>query len=124
MPSRLTFGLGVFLLAAAPTVAQTTDIEHRAGGCAVADKFPRLDARFTPNDNVATARIVFQPEGSEQWWAVAMKAEGTSFFCVLPKPKKSLKAFRYYAVYTLGLLRQPQRRRCLRNGERRRNWPI
>ena len=96
MQQGLPAGLGVLLLTAIPLAAQTPIIDHQAVGCVVAGRFPRLDARFAPTDAVATARILFQSENSQQWYAVAMKPEGPAFFGVLPKPTKSLKAFRYY----------------------------
>jgi hypothetical protein len=94
-----------------PSFAQTVTIDHRPIGCAVAEKFPRLEARFSPAETVATAHIVFQPEKSEHWWSVAMKAEGESYVGVLPKPEKSLKAFQYYLEVTgkaLGTARTPE----------------
>lgn len=97
---RLLAGLGVVILTSSSLPAQTLGIDHQPVGCAVAEKFPRLDARFTPADTVATARVVFQPENAQQWYAVAMKSEGPAFSGVLPKPKKSLKAFRYYIEVT------------------------
>ncbi|HET7747278.1 MAG TPA: hypothetical protein VFM29_08250, partial [Vicinamibacteria bacterium] len=49
---------------------------------------------------MAVARVLFQPEASRHWYAVAMKAEGPAFAGVLPSPKKSLKAFRYFIEVT------------------------
>jgi hypothetical protein len=48
---------------------------------------------------VAAARVVFQGQ-SPEWYSVAMKSEGATFVGVLPKPKKSLKSFRYYIEVT------------------------
>jgi len=93
-------GLGVFVLGSGAAQAQAPSIEHQAVGCAVAEKYPRLEARFAPADGVATARVLFQTENAQQWYAVAMKADGAAFSGVLPKPKKSLKAFRYYIEVT------------------------
>jgi hypothetical protein len=93
--------LTLLALVCAPQASgQTLTIDHRPSGCAVAEKFPRLDARFAPIENIAAARIVFQPEKSDQWWSVTMKPEGLSYFGVLPKPKRSLKAFQYYVEVT------------------------
>ncbi len=101
MKKLLLAGLGVLVFVNSPSVnAQALNIDHQAVGCAVAEKFPRLEARFAPADSVAVARVVFQPENAQQWYAVAMKAEGPAFSGVLPKPKKSLKAFRYYIEVT------------------------
>jgi hypothetical protein len=80
--------------------AQTLTIDHRPVGCAVAEKFPKFDARFAPAEGVANARVVFQPEKSDQWWSVAMKLEGNAYVGVLPRPKSSLKSFQYYIEVT------------------------
>ena len=96
MRKRLLAGLGVLVLTAASVEAQTLNIDHQPVGCAVAERFPRLEARFAPGDAVATARVLFQSENTKHWYAVAMKSDGPAFSGVLPKPKKSLKAFQYY----------------------------
>ena len=100
MRKSLLASLGVLVLAGPPLAAQSLNIGHQAVACVVADKFSRLDARFTPNETVAAARVVFQPQNGDQWWAVAMKREGLGYFGVLPKPKKTLKALRYYIEVT------------------------
>ncbi|MEO8500349.1 MAG: hypothetical protein ABI565_05490 [Vicinamibacteria bacterium] len=113
MNNRPRFGFVAFVLVgiASPSVdAQSPGIEHQAVGCVAAEKFPRIDARFVPNDRIAAARIVFQSDKTDQWWSVAMKPEGPAYFGVLPKPKSSLKAFRYYVEVTdkaLGTSRTP-----------------
>jgi hypothetical protein len=84
------------LLAASPLAAQTPNIEHRPVACVVAKTFPRLEAQFAPRDSVATARVLFQTGNAREWYSVAMTREGDSYSGVLPRPKKSLKAFRYY----------------------------
>ncbi|HUG53905.1 MAG TPA: hypothetical protein VMR21_09895 [Vicinamibacteria bacterium] len=83
-------------LSVSPAVAATVTIDHPAVGCAVAEKYPQFQARFSPADNLAKARILFQPQGTTQWYAVAMHSEGPVFHGVLPKPKKDLETFRYY----------------------------
>lgn len=101
MRKHLFPGLGVlFLLTSSSAQAQTPRIDHEPVACAVAEKFPRLEARFAPVDTVATARVVFQGENTQEWYSVAMKAEGPAFSGVLPKPNKTLKAFRYYIEVT------------------------
>jgi hypothetical protein len=75
--------------------AGAAEIEHKAIGCVVADVFPRFDARITPADTVARARVFFRGEGSG-WYSVQMTRAGDSFTAVLPKPKKSLPRFSYY----------------------------
>ena len=92
-------GLGVAVLTDSPVEAQTVSIDHRPVGCVMADKFPRLEARFAPAETVATARVVFQGQSSD-WYSVAMKPEALAYSGILPKPKKSLKSFRYYIEVT------------------------
>jgi len=90
---------GLLVLLASIAGAQTLTIEHQPVSCAVADRFPRLEARFAPAESVAAARVVFQGQ-SPEWYSVAMKREGAVFAGVLPKPKPSLKEFRYYIEVT------------------------
>ena len=100
MPQRLSIVLGVLVLGASSLAAQSLTIDHSAVGCVVAERFPRLEARFDPRDALAKAQVLFQPENGRHWYAVAMTGEGPAFCGVLPKPKKSLKAFRYYIEAT------------------------
>ena len=100
MRNRVFAGLAFLTLTAVPMGAQTVEIGHEPVGCAVAKRFPRLEARFAPGDAVAAARVVFQPENTLHWYSVAMKAEGPAFSGVLPQPKKGLKAFQYYIEVT------------------------
>jgi hypothetical protein len=87
---------GLLLVGLSSPAAYSAEIDHKAVGCAVAEQFPRLEARLTPADAVGRARVFFRTEGSPAWYAVAMKREGEVFAAALPKPKKSLKQFRYY----------------------------
>jgi hypothetical protein len=87
---------GLVLVGFFSPAAYPAEIDHKAVGCAVAEQFPRLEARLTPADAVGRARVFFRTEGSPAWYAVAMKREGEVFAAALPKPKKSLKQFRYY----------------------------
>ena len=87
---------GLVLVAVFSPAAYAAEIDHKAVGCAVAEQFPRLEARLIPADAVGRARVFFRTEGSPAWYAVAMKREGELFAAALPKPKKSLKQFRYY----------------------------
>ncbi len=95
----LTGLVGVVVMSTSAN-AQSVKIEHQPAACAVSEKFPRFEARFLPPESVAVARIFFQGENRAEWFAVVMKPEGASFAGVLPKPKKSLKAFRYYIEVT------------------------
>jgi hypothetical protein len=92
--------LVVALAAPRPTAAEAPAISHAGVGCAVAEKFPRLEARILPADAVARATVHFRTAATQPWYAVAMKAEGDTFSGVLPKPKGSLKAFQYYIDVT------------------------
>jgi hypothetical protein len=76
-------------------IACAAEIEHKAIGCVVAEMFPRFDARITPADTVARARVFFRGEGPG-WYSVPMTRAGDSFTAFLPKPKKSLPRFSYY----------------------------
>lgn len=110
MTSHRVF-LAVLLVASgSQAVAQTTRIEHQGVACAVAEKFPRLEASLSPTESVAIARVLFQGTTAD-WYSVAMKAEGASFVGILPKPKKGLRSFRYYIEVTdkaLGATRTPE----------------
>lgn len=96
---RERLGRGIFLpsaLLASGAAAQGLVIEHQGVGCVVADEFPKLEARLQPVDKVAKARVHFRRDGDPYWYSVSMKAEGGTFSGVLPKPKKTLRSFRYY----------------------------
>ncbi len=97
-PTHSGIGLA-FLFAASTAFAQPPSIVHQPVACAEAEKFPRLFASFYPPGNVAVARLVFQGQTAD-WYSVAMKAEGSTFAGVLPKPRKELKSFRYYIEVT------------------------
>ena len=90
------------LLVLAPTraLAEGIAIQHSAVGCVVAERFPRFEARFDPPERLSRARVHFRPEGGRHWYSVAMAREGDVFRAVMPKPKRSLKAFSYYIEAT------------------------
>lgn len=92
-------GVAVLILASSLEAAPALDIEHQPVTCAVAGKFPRLEARFSAPETVAAARVVFQGQ-TAAWYSVAMKLEGSAFAGVLPQPKKDLQSFRYYIEVT------------------------
>ena len=73
MAKHFLTGVGVLALLSSSVAAQTPGIDHQPVGCAVAEKFPRLEARFAPADTIAAARVVFQGQNPE-WYSVAMKA--------------------------------------------------
>ncbi len=99
MESSVLPGLVSLLIVVGPAFAQTPGIDHQPVACVTAEKFPRLEARLTPPDQVAAARVVFQGQTTD-WYLVAMRSEGGAFSAVLPKPMKSLKSFRYYIEVT------------------------
>lgn len=100
MRTTLLSSLGVWGLWTVPLVAQPPVIDHAPAACAVADRFPKLEALFTPADSVAKARVVFQGANPAEWFSVDMKSEESRFVGVLPQPRSSLKAFRYYLEVT------------------------
>jgi hypothetical protein len=100
MRNRAFVGFAVLSVIAVSAGAQTLEIGHEPVGCAVAERFPRLEARFAPAEGVAVARVVFQPENTRHWYSVAMTAKEGAFSGVLPQPKKNLKAFHYYIEVT------------------------
>lgn len=87
---------GLVLIGFSAPAVHSAEIDHKAVGCVVAEKFPRLEARLIPVDAVGRARVFFRTGGGSAWYAVAMKREGDVFAAALPKPKKSLKQFQYY----------------------------
>jgi hypothetical protein len=88
--------------AAIPTAAwaEAPAINHDAVGCIVADKFPRLEARFDPTENVSRGRLRFRPTGGAHWYSVPMNKEAEAFVGILPKPTPKLKSLDYYVEVT------------------------
>jgi hypothetical protein len=99
MKNHIAAGLGSLMALASPAAGQSMSIDHQPVACATADRFARLEARFSPAESVAMARVVFQGQTAD-WYSVAMKPEGSAFTGVLPKPKKDLKSFHYYIEVT------------------------
>jgi hypothetical protein len=93
----------MFALAAPSAFAEAPAIDHKAVGCIVAGKYPRMDACFVPEQVVQT-RVYFRAEGTTPWFYVEMKAHpdvGPKPGClsgVLPRPNKALvgKHVQYY----------------------------
>jgi hypothetical protein len=88
----------VAFLVPALASAQGVEIDHKAVGCIVVGKFPKMNACLTPAANVARARVYFRPEGTPSWYYVDMKSDQPCFSGVLPKPGKKLvgKKIEYY----------------------------
>jgi hypothetical protein len=61
--------LVIALAAPRPTVAEAPAISHAGVGCAVAEKFPRLEARIVPADAVARAIVHFRTAAAQPWYA-------------------------------------------------------
>ena len=73
-------------------------IDHKAVGCIVVGKYPKMNACFTPAAQLARSRVYFRPEGTPSWYYVEMKSEQPCFTGTLPKPGKKLvgKKIEYY----------------------------
>src|SRR5512144_1235086 len=85
---------GVALVALAVLVpsalaAETPVIEHQKIKCIVAEKYPRMDASFTPEE-VGQARVFFKPEGIPTWYYVKLTRAPKGYEGVLPKPKRKM----------------------------------
>jgi len=65
-------------------------IDHKQVGCIIAGKYPKLNACFTPTENLARARVYFRADGTPHWYFVEMKPEDPCLTGVLLKPKKSM----------------------------------
>ncbi len=88
--------------AAAPEGGGGVAIDHKAVSCIVAEKFPKLNACFTPNSSVARARVYFRAEGGTSWYYVDMKSDAPCMSGILPKPRKEMidKHVDYYVHAT------------------------
>src|SRR5262249_49695572 len=88
------------LLLAHAAVAQAQDlaVHHKAVGCIVVRKYPKMNACFTPAPSLARGRVYFRPEGTTSWYYVEMKADQPCYTGILPKPGKKLvgKKIEYY----------------------------
>jgi PKD domain len=106
MAPKTSLGCACLLLAqvavahaqvAAPQ-AQDLVIDHKAVGCIVVGKYPKMNACFTPAPNLARGRVYFRPEGTPSWYYVEMKTDQPCYTGILPKPGKKLvgKKIEYY----------------------------
>src|SRR5262245_21262708 len=91
--------MGIFV-GLGPTLAhpQGVEIDHKAVGCIVVGKYPKMNACFTPASQLARGRVYFRPEGTPSWYYVEMKSDQPCFTGILPKPGKKLvgKKIQYY----------------------------
>jgi hypothetical protein len=92
--------VGATLAALTPAMAhsQGVEIDHKAVGCIVVGKFPKMNACFAPVARLARSRVYFRPEGTSRWYYVDMKSDQPCFTGILPKPGKKLvgKKVEYY----------------------------
>ena len=92
--------VGLILAALTPTIAmsQGLEIDHKAVGCIVVGKYPKMNACFTPASSLARSRVYFRPEGTPSWYYVDMKSDQPCFTGTLPRPGKKLvgKRIEYY----------------------------
>jgi hypothetical protein len=54
--------------AQAPAAASGVEIDHKAVGCIVVGKYPKMNACFTPAAQLARGRVYFRPEGTPSWY--------------------------------------------------------
>jgi len=91
---------GLILTTLTPTIAlsQGLEIDHKAVGCIVVGKYPKMNACFTPTANYAKGRVYFRPEGTPTWFYVDMKSDQPCVTGILPRPGKKLvgKHVEYY----------------------------
>ncbi|HEY8150787.1 MAG TPA: hypothetical protein VIK51_17900, partial [Vicinamibacteria bacterium] len=68
--SRRAAVLGSALLSLTPALAlaQAVEIDHKAVGCIVVGKYPKMSSCFTPSSSLARARVYFRPEGVASWY--------------------------------------------------------
>src|SRR6476646_5887908 len=91
---------GLILATLTPTIAlsQGLEIDHKAVGCIVVGKYPKMNACFTPTASFARGRVYFRPEGTPTWYYVDMKSDQPCLTGILPRPGKQLvgKHVEYY----------------------------
>jgi hypothetical protein len=99
MPRRAAV-VGSALLSLSPALAraQAVQIDHKAVGCIVVGKYPKMSSCFTPASDLARARVYFRPEGVSSWYYVDMKSDQPCHAGILPRPGKKLvgKKIEYY----------------------------
>ena len=85
-------------LTASTAGAQGVEIDHKAVGCIVVGKYPKMNACFNPGPNLARGRVYFRPEGASSWYYVEMKSDQPCYAGILPRPGKKLvgKKIEYY----------------------------
>jgi hypothetical protein len=94
----VVLSLAVIASSAAAVHSQGVVIDHKAVGCIVVGKYPKMNACFTPTADLARSRVYFRPEGVPSWYYVEMKSDQPCFAGTLPRPGKKLvgKKIEYY----------------------------
>jgi hypothetical protein len=70
-------------------------IEHEALVCLTTSRYPRIEARISPSQDVQRAWVRFRSDPATGWYAVQLKKEGTVHVGLLPVPR-GLKTFTYF----------------------------
>jgi hypothetical protein len=94
----IALALVLVVSSAVSSRSEAVAIDHKAVGCIVVGKYPKMNACFTPTSDVARSRVYFRPEGVASWYYVDMKSDQPCFAGTLPKPGKKLvgKKIEYY----------------------------
>lgn len=95
-----TWALAMAIFFPAVAAAQGPMIDHAGAGCVVARKFPVLEARISPADRVARARVYFRAAGRLHWYFVEMTGRDGVFAGTLPRPRKGTARIEYYIEAT------------------------
>ncbi len=91
-------GSALLALGPARVWAQAVEIDHKAVGCIVVGKYPKMSSCFTASSGLARSRVYFRPEGVPSWYYVEMKSDQPCYTGILPGPGKKLvgKTIEYY----------------------------
>jgi len=97
-PRGISLSLVVVVCTAASARPEAVAIDHKAVGCIVVGKYPKMNACFSPAADLARSRVYFRPEGVASWYYVDMKTDEPCFAGTLPRPGKKLvgKKIEYY----------------------------
>jgi hypothetical protein len=88
------------VVAKAPEPAGAFSVDHKAIDCIVAGRFTRVEARFTPAERVARARVYFRATGTPLFYYVELHSEAGAFGGFLPQAKKETERVEYYVQAT------------------------
>lgn len=87
------------LLFAAVALQSDSSIRHQPVACVLAGRQPQIAASLAPSFDLGAAKVYFRGKGND-WYSVAMKAEGAGLSAALPAPLKSISEFHYYVEAT------------------------